>query len=157
MKNAELIKKLKALKESASITHRQTLADKYIYDRMQNIAGLPKERLSESNYTNQLLQQAKAGVESGQEVTVQGKKIVKVIPAAGAFKTEDGSMIRISNLEDPEADILIGGEMINLVDPKPFPTIEPSPEEKERRQKNFDKRYGWSGGYETPAGFYTGD
>lgn len=157
MKNSELIKELKALKESAIAARKQSLADKYVYDRMQNIAGIKKERLSESNYTNQLLKQAKAAVESGEEVTVQGKKVIKVIPFAGAFKTQDGSMVKISDLEDPESDILIGGESIELTDPQPFPTTELSPEEKAQRQKDFEKRYGWSGGYETGAGFYTGD
>jgi len=157
MKNKDLIEKLKALKESTKVANRQAQMDKYVYDKMQYIAGIKKERLSESNYVNQLLKQAKTGVERGQEVTVQGKKIVKVIPAAGAFKTEDGPMIRISDLENPETDILIGGERVSLTDPKPFSTIEPSPEEKEKRQKDFDKRYGLGGGYETQAGFHTGD
>ncbi|NDC25503.1 MAG: hypothetical protein EBZ49_15435 [Proteobacteria bacterium] len=43
MKNSELIKQLKALKEDVS---RQTQMDKRVYDRMQNIAGI----VSESEY-----------------------------------------------------------------------------------------------------------
>lgn len=145
------------MRESTENARKQALVDKYIYDRMQHIAGIPKERLSESNYTNQLLKQAKAAVDSGEEVTVKGQKVVKVVPFAGAFKTEQGDMIKISDLENPESDILIGGETIDLEDPKPFPTTEPSPEEKAQRQKDWEKRYGPGGGYETGAGFYTGD
>lgn len=40
MKNSELIKQLKALKEDVS---RQTQMDKRAYDRMQNIAGIVSE------------------------------------------------------------------------------------------------------------------
>lgn len=43
MKNRELIKQLKSLKESAKTSNRQTTIDKRVYDRMQSIAGLINE------------------------------------------------------------------------------------------------------------------
>ena len=44
MKNSELIKQLKSLKESVKTASRQAEMDEYIYERMQNIAGIVNEK-----------------------------------------------------------------------------------------------------------------
>lgn len=43
MRNSELIKQLKSLKEEIETASRQAEMDKYVYERMQNIAGITNE------------------------------------------------------------------------------------------------------------------
>ena len=133
--------------------------------RMQQIAGIITESeakvLSEGPLATQLLRKADAALKAGQTVTALGKEIKKIVVPVGAlFPADGGPSIRISNLESPLEDILIDGNEIELDIPEPRPQAqrpEQSPEEKAKAQRDWNDRYGPGGGYQTAAGFYTGD
>jgi len=114
-----------------------------------------------STDVNAILKAAKAAVDAGQEVTVDGIKIGKVVTGLGAFIPADGSKPypRILNyLGNPEK-IVINGEPASLspMEPeKPKPDTR-TPEERAAAQAAFDDRYGPNGGYQTAFGRYTGD
>ena len=132
--------------------------------RMQQIAGIITESeakvLSEGPLATQLLRKADAALKAGQTVTALGKEIKKIVVPAGAlFPADGGPSIRISNLESPLEDILIDGNEIELdiPEPKAAPVDTRTPEQKAKDQRDWNDRYGPGGGYQTAAGFYTGD
>ena len=132
------------------------------YDNMSVIVidGIPAVFSS----INAILKAAETAVKAGKEVTVDGIKIGKVVPAAGAFIPADGSKPypRIRDYYNNMSAIVINGVPAVL---KPMKSMEPSkpqsdtrtPEEKAKAQAAFDDRYGQGGGYDTPFGRYTGD
>jgi flagellar biosynthesis chaperone FliJ len=106
------------------------------------------------------LKAAKAAVEAGKEVTVDGIKIGKVVPAAGAFIPADGSKPypRIKDYYGNMSAIVIDGvpaaelKPFDLTD-KPQPSVKPTDAE----IAAYMDRYGPGGGYDTAFGRYTGD
>jgi hypothetical protein len=106
------------------------------------------------------LKAAKAAVEAGKEVTVDGIKIGKVVPAAGAFIPADGSKPypRIRDYYDNMSAIVIDGVPAAELKPydftnKPQPSVKPTDAE----IAAYMDRYGPGGGYDTAFGRYTGD
>ena len=106
------------------------------------------------------LKAAKAAVEAGKEVTVDGVKIGKVVPAAGAFIPADGSKPypRIRDYYDNMSAIVIDGVPAAELKPydftnKPQPSVKPTDAE----IAAYMDRYGPGGGYDTAFGRYTGD
>ena len=130
--------------------------------RMQQLAGIPiNEAAFSSTDVNAILKAAKAAIEAGKEVTVDGIKIAKVIPGAGAFVRADGGpTFRIMQLVGKPERIVIDGQPATLspYEPKYEPQVDTrTPEEKAKAQRDFDDRYGPNGGYQTAFGRYTGD
>lgn len=106
------------------------------------------------------LKAAKAAIEAGKEVTVDGVKIGKVVPAAGAFIPADGSKPypRIRDYYDNMSAIVIDGVPAAELKPydftnKPQPSVKPTDAE----IAAWNDRYGPGGGYDTAFGRYTGD
>ncbi len=115
-----------------------------------------------STDVNAILKAAKTAVEAGKEVTVDGVKIGKVVPAAGAFIPADGSRPypRIRDYYDNMSAIVIDGvpAELNPYEPKEEPYVDNrTPEEKEKAARDWADRYGPGGGVDTAFGRYTGD
>jgi flagellar biosynthesis chaperone FliJ len=109
---------------------------------------------------NAVLKAAKAAIEAGKEVTVNGIKIGKVVPAAGAFVPADGSKPypRIRDYYDNMSAIVIDGNPAAELKPfdltdKPQPSVKPTDAE----IAAYMDRYGPGGGVDTAFGRYTGD
>jgi len=158
----KLIKEAKRFQKLAGMN---VTANNSSLDESQ-IRALINEVINEASFSstdvNAILKAAKTAVEAGKEVTVDGIKIGKVVPAAGAFIPADGSKPypRIRDYYDNIGAIVIDGVPAEL---KPYePKYEPkpdtrTPEEKAKAQAAFDDRYGPGGGYDTAFGRYTGD
>jgi flagellar biosynthesis chaperone FliJ len=122
------------------------------------------KKLDEASFSstdvNAILKAARAAVEAGKEVTVDGIKIGKVVSGLGRFIPADGSpSIRIMDYVGEPEKIVIDGVPATLkpMEPsKPQPDTR-TPEEKAKAQAAFDDRYGPGGGYDTAFGRYTGD
>lgn len=114
-----------------------------------------------SNDVSAILKTAKAAVEAGKEVTVDGIKIGKVVPGLGRLVPADGSQsLKIMDYVGTPEKIVIDGVPAELkpYEPKQEPRVDTrTPEEKAKAQRDFNDRYGPGGGYQTGAGFYTGD
>jgi flagellar biosynthesis chaperone FliJ len=113
-----------------------------------------------SNDVSAILKAARAAVEAGKEVTVDGIKIGKVVPGLGRFIPADGSQsLRIMDYVGTPEKIVINGvpaELKPMEPSKPQPDTR-TPEEKAKAQAAFDDRYGPGGGVQTAFGKYTGD
>jgi hypothetical protein len=113
-----------------------------------------------SNDVSAILKAARAAVEAGKEVTVDGIKIGKVVPGLGRFVPADGSQsLRIMDFVGTPEKIVIDGvpaELKPMEPSKPQPDTR-TPEEKAKAQAAFNDRYGPNGGYDTAFGRYTGD
>jgi len=113
-----------------------------------------------STDVNAILKAARAAVEAGKEVTVDGIKIGKVVPGLGRFIPADGSQsLRIMDYVGTPEKIVIDGvpaELKPMEPSKPQPDTR-TPEEKAKAQRDFDDRYGPGGGVQTAFGKYTGD
>ena len=113
-----------------------------------------------SNDVSAILKAARAAVEAGKEVTVDGIKIGKVVPGLGRFIPADGSQsLRIMDFVGTPEKIVIDGvpaELKPMEPSKPQPDTR-TPEEKAKAQAAFDDRYGPGGGVDTAFGRYTGD
>ena len=122
------------------------------------------KELNEASFSstdvNAILKAARAAVEAGKEVTVDGIKIGKVVPGLGRFIPADGSQsLRIMDFVGTPEKIVIDGvpaELKPMEPSKPQPDTR-TPEEKAKAQAAFDDRYGPGGGYDTAFGRYTGD
>lgn len=130
--------------------------------RMQQLAGIPiNEAAFSSTDVNAILKTARAAVEAGKKVTVGGKEISKVVPGLGRFIPADGSpSLKIMDYVGTPEDIVIDGQPATLspYEPDNKPQIDTrTPEEKEKARRDWNDRYGPGGGYQTAAGFYTGD
>ena len=119
-----------------------------------------KEAAFSSTDVNAILKAARAAVEAGKEVTVDGIKIGKVVSGLGRFIPADGSQsLKIMDYVGTPEKIVIDGVPATLkpMEPsKPQPDTR-TPEEKAKAQAAFDDRYGPGGGYDTAFGRYTGD
>ena len=119
-----------------------------------------KEAAFSSNDVSAILKAARAAVEAGKEVTVDGIKIGKVVPGLGRLIPADGSQsLRIMDFVGTPEKIVIDGvpaELKPMEPSKPQPDTR-TPEEKAKAQAAFDDRYGPGGGYDTAFGRYTGD
>ena len=119
-----------------------------------------KEAAFSSNDVSAILKAARAAVEAGKEVTVDGIKIGKVVPGLGRFIPADGSQsLRIMDFVGTPEKIVIDGvpaELKPMEPSKPQPDTR-TPEEKAKAQAAFNDRYGPGGGYDTAFGRYTGD
>jgi flagellar biosynthesis chaperone FliJ len=118
------------------------------------------EEVFSGSDVNAVLKAAKAAVEAGKEVTVNGIKIGKVVPAAGAFVPADGSKPypRIRDYYDNMSAIVIDGNPAAELKPfdltdKPQPSVKPTDAE----IAAYMDRYGPGGGVDTAFGRYTGD
>ena len=113
-----------------------------------------------SNDVSAILKAARAAVEAGKEVTVDGIKIGKVVPGLGRLIPADGSQsLRIMDFVGTPEKIVIDGvpaELKPMEPSKPQPDTR-TPEEKAKAQAAFDDRYGPGGGVDTAFGRYTGD
>lgn len=148
--------------------------------RMQKLAGLEvkgnnlnesqlralvREIVEEAIYSsadvNGILKAAKAAIDAGKEVTVDGIKISKVVVPAGAFFPEDGGQsLRIKNYIDDPSKIVIDGvpAELNPYEPKYEPKADTrTPEEKAKEKSDWEDRFGPGGGVQTAFGKYTGD
>jgi flagellar biosynthesis chaperone FliJ len=122
------------------------------------------KELNEASFSstdvNAILKAARAAVEAGKEVTVDGIKIGKVVSGLGRFIPADGSQsLKIMDYVGTPEKIVIDGVPATLkpMEPsKPQPDTR-TPEEKAKAQAAFDDRYGPGGGYDTAFGRYTGD
>ena len=116
------------------------------------------EDVFSSTDVNAILKAAKAALEAGKTVTVDGLAISKVVPPAGAFFPADGSpSLRIKNYIGNISAIEIDGvpaelKPMDLTD-KPQPSVAPTDAEKAA----YNDRFGPNGGYDTAFGRYTGD
>ena len=129
---------------------------------MQQIAGIPiNEAAFSSTDVNAILKAARAAIEAGKKVTVGGKEISKVVPGLGRFIPADGSpSLRIMDYVGNPEKIVIDDQPATLspYEPKHEPQVDTrTPEEKEKSKRDWNDRYGPGGGYQTGAGFYTGD
>jgi len=119
-----------------------------------------KEAAFSSTDVNAILKAARAAVEAGKEVTVDGIKIGKVVPGLGRLIPADGSQsLKIMDYVGTPEKIIIDGVPATLkpMEPsKPQPDTR-TPEEKAKAQAAFNDRYGPGGGYDTAFGRYTGD
>ena len=119
-----------------------------------------KEAAFSSNDVSAILKAARAAVEAGKEVTVDGIKIGKVVPGLGRLIPADGSQsLRIMDFVGTPEKIVIDGvpaELKPMEPSKPQPDTR-TPEEKAKAQAAFNDRYGPGGGYDTAFGRYTGD
>ena len=113
-----------------------------------------------SNDVSAILKAARAAVEAGKEVTVDGIKIGKVVPGLGRLIPADGSQsLRIMDFVGTPEKIVIDGvpaELKPMEPSKPQPDTR-TPEEKAKAQAAFDDRYGPGGGVDTAFGRHTGD
>ena len=141
-------------------------ADANIGLNESQIRSLVREIVEEAVYSsgdvNVILRSAKAALEAGKKVTVDGKDIIKIVPAAGAFFPADGGpSLRIKNYIGSPEKIVIDGVPAELkpVEPKPIvPQVDTrTPEEKAKAKADYEDRYGPNGGYQTAFGKYTGD
>jgi hypothetical protein len=122
------------------------------------------KKLDEASFSstdvNAILKAARAAVEAGKEVTVDGIKIGKVVSGLGRFIPADGSQsLKIMDYVGEPEKIVIDGVPATLkpMEPsKPQPDTR-TPEERAAQQRAFDDRYGPGGGYDTAFGRYTGD
>jgi flagellar biosynthesis chaperone FliJ len=122
------------------------------------------KELNEASFSstdvNAILKAARAAVEAGKEVTVDGIKIGKVVPGLGRLIPADGSQsLRIMDFVGTPEKIVIDGvpaELKPMEPSKPQPDTR-TPEEKAKAQAAFDDRYGPGGGVDTAFGRYTGD
>jgi hypothetical protein len=122
------------------------------------------KKLDEASFSstdvNAILKAARAAVEAGKEVTVDGIKIGKVVSGLGRFIPADGSQsLKIMDYVGEPEKIVIDGVPATLkpMEPsKPQPDTR-TPEEKAKAQAAFDDRYGPGGGVDTAFGRYTGD
>ena len=122
------------------------------------------KKLDEASFSstdvNAILKAARAAVEAGKEVTVDGIKIGKVVPGLGRLIPADGSQsLRIMDFVGTPEKIVIDGvpaELKPMEPSKPQPDTR-TPEEKAKAQAAFDDRYGPGGGVDTAFGRYTGD
>jgi flagellar biosynthesis chaperone FliJ len=134
-------------------------AEPKVDDSKKKSKELNEEVFSGSD-VNAVLKAARAAVEAGKEVTVDGVKIGKVVPAAGAFIPADGSKPypRIRDYYDNMSAIVIDGvpaaelKPFDLTD-KPQPSVAPTDAEKAA----YMDRFGPGGGVDTAFGRYTGD
>jgi len=146
---------------------KQALNEEFLH--MQKLAGIItegeyKQKLNEASFSstdvNAILKAARAAVEAGKEVTVDGIKIGKVVPGLGRFIPTDGSQsLKIMDYVGEPEKIVIDGvpAVLKPMEPsKPQPDTR-TPEEKAKAQAAFDDRYGPGGGYDTAFGRYTGD
>ena len=127
-------------------------------------ANLAANKLDEisfsSNDVSAILNAARAAVEAGKEVTVDGIKIKKVVPGLGRFiPADDSQSLKIMDYADEPEKIVIDGVPATL---KPMKSFQPqpdtrTPEERVAQQRAFNDRYGPGGGYDTAFGRYTGD
>jgi hypothetical protein len=141
-------------------------ADANIGLNESQLRSLVREIVEEAVYSstdvNVILKSAKAAIEAGKTVTVDGVEISKVVPAAGAFfPAEGGSSLRIRDyIANPEK-IVIDGVPATLkpTEDKPFvPKADTrTPEQKAKDQADFNDRFGPNGGVQTAFGKYTGD
>jgi flagellar biosynthesis chaperone FliJ len=123
------------------------------------------KKLDEASFSstdvNAILKAARAAVEAGKEVTVDGIKIGKVVSGLGRFIPADGSQsLKIMDYVGEPEKIIIDGVPAELkpYEPKSEPRVDTrTPEEKAKAQAAFDDRYGPGGGYDTAFGRYTGD
>lgn len=118
--------------------------------------SLTNETVFSSGDVNAILKKAQAAIEAGEEVTVDGVKIGKVVPAAGAFIPADGSKPypRIRDYYGNMSAIKINGQPMEL---KPQEPSKPTTRTTGISNSDWSDRYGPNGGYETGAGRYTGD
>ena len=138
-------------------------AEKKEEPKADDIKKKSKE-LNEASFSstdvNAILKAARAAVEAGKEVTVDGIKIGKVVSGLGRFIPADGSQsLKIMDYVGEPEKIVIDGVPATLkpMEPsKPQPDTR-TPEEKAKAQAAFDDRYGPGGGYDTAFGRYTGD
>jgi len=113
------------------------------------------ETIFGSQDVNTILKKAKLALELGDTVTVDGKEIAKIVPAAGAFIPADGSpSLRIKDYIGNMGAIKINGQPMELKPYEPKPSNNTS---KGTSNSDWSDRYGPNGGYETSAGRYTGD
>jgi len=110
------------------------------------------------------LRSLKDKVKNGAKVFVDGKEVFKMpvlnlVTFVGGGKTglpRDGE--ELNSIKDL---IIVDGaplEMLYKEKPKPIVyTDRRTPEQKEKEQRDWNDRYGPGGGYQTSAGFYTGD
>ncbi len=166
---SELEAKKQELQDSLTSMDKPVKADKPAKAKKATKKEEPKKKakeLSEVVYSsgdvNVILRAAKAALESGKTVTVDGRAISKVVPAAGAFFPADGSpSLRIKNYIGNISAIEIDGVPAELKPMEDKPTVpqvdKRTPEEKAKAQAAFDDRYGPNGGVQTAFGKYTGD
>ena len=123
--------------------------------------GLLQEAAFSSTDVNAILKTAKAAIETGKKVTIDGVEIAKVIPGAGAFVRADGGpTFRMMSLVGEPERIVIDGNPATLsaYEPKNEPRVDKrTPDQIAAAQAAFDDRYGPGGGYDTPAGRRTFD
>ena len=123
--------------------------------------GLLQEAAFSSTDVNAILKTAKAAIETGKKVTIDGVEIAKVIPGAGAFVRADGGpTFRMMSLVGEPERIVIDGNPATLsaYEPKNEPRVDKrTPDQIAADQAAFDDRYGPGGGYDTPAGRRTFD
>lgn len=120
-----------------------------------------KEELSES------IMDAKSAVPiirdalaKGQSVEINGEKVAKIVPMAAAISTDSQKVYRLPQLEDLSVITIDGEPITGLIASKSSAAAMPKPEPKPvdpEAEKAWMKRFGPGGGYETAAGFYTGD
>jgi len=118
------------------------------------------EAVFSGSEVNAILKAAKSAVEAGKEVTVDGIKIGKVVPAAGAFIPADGSKPypRIRDYYDNMSAIVIDGVPTAELKPYDFTnSSSPSRPPTDAEIAAWNDRYGPGGGYDTAFGRYTGD
>lgn len=121
------------------------------------VREIVEEAVYSSTDVNVILKSAKAAIEAGKTVTVDGVEISKVVPAAGAFfPAEGGSSLRIRDyIANPEK-IVIDGVPAKLSPMKPAEPKQSAPPTDAEKAAWAD-RYGPNGGYQTAFGKYTGD
>ena len=116
------------------------------------------EAVFSSTDVNAILKAAKAALESGKTVTVDGRAISKVVPAAGAFFPADGSpSLRIKNYLGNMSAIEIDGKPAEL---KPYEPKKDAPSTHiptDAEKAAYNDRFGPNGGVQTAFGKYTGD
>jgi len=159
---AELEAKKKELEEQLTSMDKPVKVDKA--KKAEKPAKKKSKKLNEASFSstdvNAILKSARAAVEAGKEVTVDGIKIGKVVSGLGRFIPADGSQsLKIMDYVDQPEKIVIDGTPATLkpMEPsKPQPDTR-TPEEKAKAQAAFDDRYGPGGGYDTAFGRYTGD
>lgn len=90
MKNSELIKQLKSLKEEVKTASRQSQMDEYIYERMQNIAGIVNE---EEYKVGEIVGTQEYGyTDSGRGYITKYYEIVSVNPSGESFTAFEWDM-----------------------------------------------------------------
>jgi hypothetical protein len=110
------------------------------------------------------LRSLKDKVKNGAKVFVDGKEVYKM-PMLNLVTFVGGGKIQLpmdgEELDDVKDLIIVDGaplEMLYKEKPKPIDnTDRRTPEEKAQAQRDWNDRYGPGGGYQTGAGFYTGD